>query len=248
MRVDRVVLAIVAAATGWGCSLAGSAEPPQRTAPILLSPSPSPLFTLVTAGEVHGSVPQSWVVSSVDTSTGVRSGFVASPRAGGWPDVNGTAVGMSATWVDATRVGVPSDYYYVAANGPLLSRLSTGANCREVATRVYLNRRPILDPGRWSPGHFMATGEGICRRGTRGTLYAYFVAAPGFGRVHELGIPRSGLYVVVAVVQRADGARALLKHLIHRTRFGETRIGEFVDVACDARRELNEDCARRTVA
>src|SRR5919108_4315410 len=159
-----------------------------------------------------------------------------------------TAVGMSATWVDATRVGVPSDYYYVAANGPLLSRLSTGANCREVATRAYLNRRPILDPGRWSPGHFMATGEGICRRGTRGTLYAYFVAAPGFGRVHELGIPRSGLYVVVAVVQRADGARALLKHLIHRTRFGETRIGEFVDVACDARRELNEDCARRTVA
>jgi hypothetical protein len=228
--VRRVLLAIVAAATGWGCGLAGSAEHPKPAAPLLLSPSPSP-FTLVTAGEVHGAVPDDWVVAPVEGTTGVRSGFVATPRAGGWPDIDGTAVGMSATWVDATRVGVPSDYYYLAANGPLLSRLTTSANCRERSERVYLDRRPTFDPARWSPGHFMARGAGVCRRGQHETRYAYFVAAPGFGPVHEVGIPSSGLYVVIAVVPQRHGARDLLQQLIHRTRFGDTGIREFVAVA-----------------
>ena len=49
---------------------------------------------------------------------GIRGGFVASPRHGPWADIDGSAVGMSAMWVDATRVGVPSDFYYLAANGP----------------------------------------------------------------------------------------------------------------------------------
>lgn len=242
----RVLLAIVIAATGWGCGLAVSAETPKQAAPLLLSPSPS-AFTFVTAGEVHGAVPDDWIVSSVETTTGVRSGFVASPRAGGWPDVNGSAVGMSATWVDATRVGVPSDYYYLAANGPLLSRLTTSANCREQSQRIYLNRRPILDPARWSPGHFMASGEGICRRGHQETRYAYFVAAPGLGRVHEIGIPSSGLYVVVAVVPHQHGSRYLVQQLIRRTRFGDTGIGDFVAVACD-RRDFSAGCGRRTEA
>jgi hypothetical protein len=245
--VQRVFLAIVAAVTGWGCGLANSGNIPEPPAAIHLSQSPSP-FTIVTAGDVHGTVPDEWVVSPVRTTTGVRSGFVASPRAGGWPDANGTAVGMSATWVDATRVGVPSDYYYLAANGPLLSRLTTSANCRERSKQIYLDRRPTLDPDRWSPGHFMASGGGVCHRGQRETRYTYFVAAPGFGRIHEVGIPRSGLYVVVAVVPHEDGAHDLLRRLIRGTRFGETAVRDFLAIACDAPRDLSEGCGQRTAA
>jgi hypothetical protein len=228
VQVRRILLAIVAAASGWACSLPGRAAPGPDPA-VRLSPSPS-RFTLVTAGEVRGVVLDEWVVSSIDSVGGVRSGFVAGPRAGGWPDVDG-GVGMSASWVDATRVGVPSDYYYLAANGPLLSRLTTSANCRERSSQIYLNRRPTFDPARWSPGHFMASGDGVCRRGGHATRYAYFVAAPGFGPVHEVGIPTSGLYVVVAVVPEERGARHTLNALIHRTRFGDTGIRDFVAAA-----------------
>ena len=138
---------------------------------------------------------------------------------------------MSAMCVDATRVGVPSDFYYLAANGPLLSRLTTSANCQVRSRRVYLDHRPTFDVDRYSPGHFMAEGDGVCHRGARDTRYAYFVAAPGFGPVHEVGIPSSGLYVVVAVVNQQRGAKNLLEELIGRTRFGDVAIREFVAVA-----------------
>lgn len=200
---------------------------------LLITSSPSP-FNLVTAGQVHGSVPKSWEATLVDSASGIRGGFVASPRTGHWSDIDGSAVGMSATWVDATRVGVPSDFYYLAANGPLLSRLTTSSSCRQQFHEVYLDRRPTFDPRRRSPGHFMAEGAGVCRRGSRATRYAYFVAAPGFGPVHEVGIPSSGLYVVVAVVRAERGSRHLLQQLMGRTRFGDDRIRDFVAVARSA--------------
>jgi hypothetical protein len=248
VRVRRVLLAIVAGVTSWGCGLAtpfaGSPDDPHA---IHIEDSPSP-FNIVSTGDVRGPVPDGWVVSPLETTSGIRSGFVAAPRPGGWRDVNGTAVGMSVAWVDATRVGVPSDYYYLAANGPLLSRLTSSANCRGQSELVYLDRRPTMDPDRWSPGHFMARGEGICHRGPRETRYTYFVAAPGFGRIHEVGIPRSGLYVVIAVVPREDGSHELLRRLIHGTRFGDTAVRDFLAIACDARRDLSEGCGPRTAA
>ena len=229
MRVRSLLLGIVAAATAAGCT--ANAPDPDPTADVfMVSPSPTQ-FTLVTAGEVRGVVPHGWYAFPADPESGIRGGFVASPQAGGWPDIDGTAVGMAATWVDATRVGVPSDYYYLAANGPLLSRLTTSANCREQSERIYLDRQPTFDPLRHSPGHFMATGAGICRRGSHTTRYAYFVAAPGFGPVHEIGIPSSGLYVVVAVVPQHPGAGNLLRELMRRTRFGDDAIRDFVAVA-----------------
>ena len=51
--------------------------------------------------------------------------------------------------------------------------------------------------------------------------WAYVVAAPGFGPVRQVGIPTSGLYVVIAVVsgpnadrllQRDDRGRAVRQH------------------------------------
>lgn len=224
----RLLLGIVAVVSVSACAPASS-EPTPSTE-LLLSPSPT-AFTLVTAGEVRGAVPDGWHAALADPELGIRGGFVASPRVGGWPDIDGSAVGMSATWVDATRVGVPSDFYYLAANGPLLSRLTTSANCREQSHRVYLDRRPTFDLHRHSPGHFMAEGAGVCRRGSNATRYAYFVAAPGFGPVHQVGIPSSGLYVVVAVVPAERGARNLLQQLIGRTRFGDDDIRDFVALA-----------------
>ena len=230
----RLLLGIVAVISLPACA-PPSADP--APGPVLqISPSPT-AFTLVTAGQVQGAVPDGWHAALADPELGIRGGFVASPRAGGWPDIDGTAVGMSATWVDATRVGVPSDFYYLAANGPLLSRLTTSANCREQSHRVYLDRLPTFDLRRYSPGHFMAEGAGMCRRGSHATRYAYFVAAPGFGPVHKMGIPSSGLYVVVAVVPAVRGARNLLQELIDRTRFGDDGIRDFVAVAPPIRTE-----------
>jgi hypothetical protein len=228
VRVRSLLLGIGAVVTVSACTSA-STEPAPSTE-LLLAPSPTP-FTLVTAGQVQGAVPDGWHAMLADPQLGIRGGFVATPRVGGWPDIDGSAVGMSATWVDATRVGVPTDFYYLAANGPMLSRLTTSANCREQSHRVYLDRRPTFDLHRHSPGHFMAEGAGACRRGSTATRYAYFIAAPGFGPVHEMGIPSSGLYVVVAVVPAERGARDLLHQLIGRTRFGDDRIRDFVAVA-----------------
>lgn len=220
-------------AVGAVSACSPAASQPAPLSDLLISPSPTP-FTLVTAGEVRGAVPDEWHASLVDPAFGVRGGFVASPRIGGWPDIDGSAVGMSATWVDATRVGVPSDFYYLVANGPLLSRLTTSANCDKQSQRIYLDRRPTFDIDRHSPGHFMAAGAGLCRRGEQATRYAYFVAAPGFGPVHRMGIPSSGLYVVVAVVPAEGGSRHLLQQLIGRTRFGDDAIRDFVAVARSA--------------
>jgi hypothetical protein len=223
-----LLLGILAAMTAAGCGPTTSGSAASLTV-LQVSPSPEP-YDLVSAGRVRGAVPDGWHTSLVDPRLGIRGGFVAAPRAGGWRDIDGSAPGMSATWIDATRVGVPSDYYYLAANGPLLSRLTTSAGCRERST-VFLDRRPTFDPARHSPGHFMARGEGVCRRGAGATRFAYFVAAPGFGPVHELGIPSSGLYVVVAVVPRAAGSRILLRQLLGETRFGDDAIRDFLAVA-----------------
>jgi hypothetical protein len=53
--------------------------------------------------------------------------------------------------------------------------------------------------------------------------------------VRELGIPSSGLYVVVAVVPAERGTRNLLRQLIGRTRFGDDGVRDFVAVAHPAR-------------
>jgi hypothetical protein len=228
VRARRSLLGIGAIVLVSACAPVSTAPAPVQE--LRITPSPTP-FDLVTAGLVRGAVPDDWEASLVDPASGIRGGFVASPRTGRWSDIDGSAVGMSAMWVDATRVGVPSDFYYLAANGPLLSRLTTSSNCREQSHRVYLDRRPTFDFDRLSPGHFMAQGAGLCRRGARATRYAYFVAAPGFGPVHRVGIPSSGLYVVVAVVPAERGARNLLRELMGRTRFGDDAIRDFVAVA-----------------
>ena len=54
--------------------------------------------------------------------------------------MDGGVPGMSATWVDATRVGMPSDFYYLAASPPLrlpeLVRAAAASILQETSAKV----------------------------------------------------------------------------------------------------------------
>jgi hypothetical protein len=129
-------------------------------------------------------------------------------------------------------VGVPSDFYYLAATGPLLSHLLGSPDCRSESQRVFVDNRPSFASGTPdSPGDYMARGQGTCHARGRATRWAYFVAAPGFGPVRRVGIPRSGLYVVVAVLDDGHTAQHVLQHLIDQTHFGDAAIRDFVQAA-----------------
>jgi hypothetical protein len=56
------------------------------------------------------------------------------------------------------------------------------------------------------------------------------VAAPGFGPVRQVGIPNSGLYVVVAEVTGPGSAR-LLTEIMKGARFDSSSIGEILEAA-----------------
>ena len=146
--------------------------------------------------------------------------------------MDGSTAGMAATWVDATRIALPSDFYYLAATGPLLSRLTHSAGCRPGWQHVFLDDRPAFASGPPdSPGDYMARGGGTCDVGRRTTRFAYFVAAPGFGPVRRVGIPSSGLYVVVVVMPDTARAVPILHQLIAHTSFAGTSVTDFVATA-----------------
>jgi hypothetical protein len=143
--------------------------------------------------------------------------------------MDGTTEGIAATWIDATVVGVPSDFYYLAATGPLFSQLVHSPDCRAESSRILIDNVPTFASGAaGSPGDYMARGAGTCKVRGQVTRWAYFVAAPGFGPVRQLGIARSGLYVVVAVLRDGLKAERTLQRLIAQTRFGDTPIRDFV--------------------
>src|SRR3990170_5275175 len=191
--------------------------------------SPSP-FTEVTAGSVSALIPDRWeAVPVVDPS---QEGFLASPRPSAWGRMDGSAEGITAVWVDATRVGVPSDYYYLAANGPALGGLMGSARCRSLHERVIVDHRPgFLSGRRSSPGDFVARGSGICRLHGTWMRWEYFVAAPGYGPLRRVGIPSSGLYVIVALLDLRREPRGVLNRLIGAARFPAPGVTAFVPPA-----------------
>lgn len=225
MRTTVVGIMVALAATA--CASPGQAPVPPL--PVLaVQPTDSP-FVLVTSGEVSGLVPLAWE-EGVTGINGPRAGFVASPSPRGWGDRKAVVRGLSATWVDATQVGVPSDFYYLAASGPLLSRLMSTPGCRALQQRVFTDNLPAFAAGAAdSPGDFVAEGSGVCRvRGAAKARWSYFVAAPGFVPARQLGIPGSGLYIVTAITRDTPNARSRLAHLLAHVRFGETRLEDFV--------------------
>jgi len=53
-------------------------------------------------------------------------------------------------------------------------------------------------------------------------------SSPGFGPAGRIGIPGSGLYLVVAASRESPHARRILATLIDHIRFGRDDIGDFV--------------------
>jgi hypothetical protein len=132
-------------------------------------------------------------------------------------------------WVDGTQVGVPSDYYYLAATGPALDLLTRSERCSETSHEIYTDHLPAFASGEPnSPGDFVARGQGTCVIGRTPSRWAYFVAAPGYGPVRQLGIPTSSLYVVVAVMPDTPRAPQLLVRMLDRTEFGGSSIGDLI--------------------
>jgi hypothetical protein len=196
--------------------------------------SPSP-FTEVTAGEVHAMIPDDWEPVAAHEAHDPHEGFFASPEPAAWRRMDGSVAGMSATWIDATRVGVPSDLYYLAATGPVLGRLTHSRTCRPVSKRVIADHRPSFLTGVDSTGDYIARGEGTCRVHGVPTRWAYFVAAPGFGPARKVGIPASGLYVVVAVLPESRRAPDMLHALLHGTTFNGAGVADFSAAALTER-------------
>ena len=227
----RTILGITTIAImGAGCSgvRTGPVQIVGAPGQIVVAASASP-YSQVTAGPVHALVPDGWHAEPVGS---LRGGFVASPQPDAWRRMDGLTTGMAATWVDATQIGLPSDFYYLAATGPLLSQLTHSTRCRSVWQRVFLDNRPTFASGSEdSPGDYMARGGGTCEVGRRTTRFAYFVAAPGFGPVRAVGIPSSGLYVVVAVMPDTVRAVSVLHQLIAHTSFAGTTVTDFVATA-----------------
>ncbi len=223
------MIALVAAA----CRDAAMLPTPPSTGRIDLriQESPSP-FDQITAGEIRAMIPDTWRPHLTTAPTDAEHGFVASPRPRDWGSSPSPVEGMAAMWVDGTRVGVPSDYYYLAATGPALDLLTRSGECSATSRTVFADHRPAFADGvPGSPGDYVARGQGVCTVGRRPTRWAYFVAAPGYGPVRSVGIPSSGLYVVVAVLRDSPRAGDLLDKLLQRTAFGGTTVADLIAAA-----------------
>jgi hypothetical protein len=180
-----------------------------------------PGLRLISSDGVEAFVPPRWEYRPLSGMTIVpQKGLVASSSARRF-DVR--APGLRAYWVDATQIRVPSDYYSLAARGPLMNGLSSLRECRTESARVLIGRGHRFDP----IAGYLATTTGRCASERGDTLWAAVVAAPGFGPVRRLGIPESGLYFVQVSVRDGPGAEDRLGHLMEHVSFGGTPITEF---------------------
>lgn len=222
-----VVLALVAA----GCGTAAVPAPPPSGAPVPeIRESPSP-FRSVTVGDVRAVIPKGWNPVPAFGEDDPRTGIVARPRPGAWED--GTIrEGMAALWVDGAKVGVPSDYYYLAATSHALDFIARSRDCRLTREKVIVNHLPSYVAGDAdSPGDYIAKGHGRCEVDEVPTRWAYFVAAPGYGPARQIGIPSSGLYVVVAVMPDGPKTPSVLNQVLVRTEFAGATIEDFIAAA-----------------
>ena len=227
-RLAAVVsVSLLAACTG--ASPGSSTRSNFSVQPLPRGSRPSPLVA-VQSGSVQAAVPDSWEARPLVDARFPREGFVAAPRMKEWERGATTARGMEVFWVDIAKVGIPSDYYYLAARGPALTSLHENKSCEQATRRVFVNRPPDLTGKRFSPSDYVASGTATCRAHGRSTHWAYLVAAPGYGPVRHVGIRTSGLYVVRVAVS-GPRAKALLREIIDSTRFGNASVPQILNVA-----------------
>ena len=230
VRVTRVFLVLAAALTA--CSRISPPEPVAHAFsihPLSAGSTPSPLNE-VRAGQVRAVFPQQWEVRPIDSTTLPQEGFVASPRLDRFERAAGVVQGMEAFWIDVGEMQIPSNYYYLAAQNEALSTLMRSKQCELARRQVLLDRPPDLTGAQFSPGDYVAKSTGTCTLHGQPARWVYIVAAPGFGPVRQVGLPTSGLYVVLAVVSGPNADR-LLREMIQGAWFGGTPISQIVKAA-----------------
>ncbi len=195
-----------------------------------LPASPSPLRVEVRAGSVEGLIPEDWEAQPLPETRYPQQGFVASPSLADWQDGAGIVRGMEAFWIDVDKLRIPSDYYYLVARGPAMASLEGNKACHSAKDEVFVDHPPDLTGQRFSPSDYVESATGTCRSEGQRTRWAYIVAAPGFGPIRQIGLPTSGLYVVMAVVS-GKRANELLQEILQGARFGNVSISEIVKAA-----------------
>jgi hypothetical protein len=223
--LNLCVLALVA--TGCGDVLA--APPGVTSDGVLITESPSP-YREVVAGPVRAVLPDAWRPRVVSSLTDPRQGLVAGPTRDTWTGGRPPLEGYAAMWVDGTRVGVPSDYYYLAATGPALDLITRSERCTSTHSTTFVNHRPSFSGTAAEPSaaDFVQRGRGTCEIGESAARWAYFVAAPGYGPIRQVGIPTSSLYVVVAVVPDSRRAPQQLLRILDATTFAGASVPDMI--------------------
>jgi hypothetical protein len=197
------------------------------TTPALRSSDPATAgMRVVAAAGVATHLPPKWEFRPLGVSTEERrNGLQASSEALGMIPTDLRQPGLEAYWVDATDVGVPSDYYRFAARGPVQDVLRS-PGCQRDARVVARSPEEVI-----TSGQYVSAQLGTCRVWSGSVRWASFVAAPGFGPARPLGIPRSGLYVVRASVPNGPHAERQLRMLMNGVSFGGTSVPELMSAA-----------------
>jgi len=232
MNARVTALVLVTALTA--CARAPSAAPaPHASLSIREIPSkvsPSPLVE-VQVGDVRAAFPRSWQARMLSPDVFPQHGFVASPRLDDWERGALGVPGMEAFWVDVDRLGISSEYYYLAARNASFGQLPASGPCGTPRATIIANHPPDFSGATFSRSDYVASARGTCvtEDGTP-MRWAYVVAAPGYGPVRQIGIPSSGLYVVMAEVS-GPNAEVLLKEMFQRASFGDTTLNQLVQAA-----------------
>ncbi len=223
-----------------GCQTASAVDHARSSHQTALDAAPRATpFTVVSDGNVSSLVPHHWSTAPLDLEDGsLREGLMASPNLDRWRPMDGTEPGMEAAWMDVSRVGVPSDFFYMAAKWPALPKLVTSHRCTAAQEKIIVDHRPVMRADGEVLGDFAATASGTCRVGHRVNRWSYFVAAPSYGPVRRVGLPASGLYLVVAVVNDSPRAEHDLHRMVYGARFGRSSVNDLM-VAAQRSARLN---------
>lgn len=235
----RLVASVAVLAAVTGCQAVAAPEGGEQLgfSSSLPLPVPGPeilslqAYTAVSAGSVRAVVPHRWDSTVVTGQGSLRLGIVASPRLDAFQRMDGSVQGVSATWLDSAKARIPTDYYYLAASAGVLRSLTDREGCRRSYHRVIVDHRPDAAGTATSPADYVARAGGTCMSNAGLTRWAYIVAAPGFGPVREMGIPSSGLYMVVAVVRESPDTRQELRQLLLTARFGDSPVSHLLAAA-----------------
>jgi hypothetical protein len=218
------VAVIVLAASCQAASPRDASGPP--AVDVVVRP-PTP-FVQVTEGPVHALIPHHWAEAPLEMDGSLREGLMASPNLERWRNLDGSVPGIEAEWVDITRVGIPSDYFYVAAKWPVLPRLAASERCQSSYQRVIVDHGMPFNRLHERFGDFAARASGTCSHHGHVNRWAYFIAAPSFGPVRRIGLPNSGLYMVVAVMRDGPDAQRRLHKVLFGARFGKATVEDLM--------------------